>query len=348
MDLSIVDLSPVPAGGTAADAYANTVAAAEQAERLGYSRFWVAEHHGMGDRLAGTTPEVLLGRLAGATNSIRLGTGAVLLNHYSPYKVAEAFGTLDGLAPGRIDAGLGRANGSPAADRALGTDRRVENPDEDHEERIRAVANHLYDAFPDDHPYADLDVPGSGAEPPVPWVLGSSPSSAAIAGKLGARYCFAAFIRPGFAERAFAAYREHFEPTGLGGGLAEPHGMVAVNAVAAETDAAAARRRAPAEATFRRMQRGEIGPTPGVEEAVSELGGVPEPTPATLNPDEWPRAISGEPETMAGLLSQLADRVGADEVMIQHVVPDHEDALRSHELLAEAVGIEPRGPTARE
>jgi len=161
------------------------VTAAEQAERLGYSRFWVAEHHGMGDHLAGTTPEVLLGRLAGATDSIRLGTGAVLLNHYSPYKVAEAFGTLDGLAPGRIDAGLGRANGSPASDRALGTDRRVENPDEDHEERIRAVVNHLYDAFPDDHPYADLTVPRSGAAPPVPWVLGSSPASAAIAGKLG-------------------------------------------------------------------------------------------------------------------------------------------------------------------
>jgi len=214
------------------------VTAAEQAERLGYSRFWVAEHHGMGDHLAGTTPEVLLGRLAGATDSIRLGTGAVLLNHYSPYKVAEAFGTLDGLAPGRIDAGLGRANGSPASDRALGTDRRVENPDEDHEERIRAVVNHLYDAFPDDHPYADLTVPRSGAAPPVPWVLGSSPASAAIAGKLGARFCFAAFIRPGFAERAFAAYREQFEPAELGDGPDEPYGMVAVNAVAGETDAA--------------------------------------------------------------------------------------------------------------
>ncbi|WP_050032528.1 LLM class flavin-dependent oxidoreductase [Halorubrum halophilum] len=340
MDLSIVDLSPVPAGGTAADAYANTVAAAEQAERLGYSRFWVAEHHGMGDHLAGTTPEVLLGRLAGATDSIRIGSGAVLLNHYSPYKVAEAFGTLDGLAPGRIDAGLGRANGSPASDRALGTDRRVENPDEDHEERIRAVVNHLYDAFPDDHPYADLTVPRSGAAPPVPWVLGSSPSSAAIAGKLGARFCFAAFIRPNLAERAFETYREQFEPAEIGDGPEEPYGMVAVNAVAAETDAAAARRRAPAEATFKRMQRGVVGSIPSVEESIAELGGAPEPTPATLDADEWPRAISGSPETISGLLEQLADRVGADEMMIQHTVPDHGDALESHTLLAEAVGLE--------
>lgn len=340
MDLSIVDLSPIPEGGTAADAYADTVETAEQAERLGYSRFWVAEHHGMGDRLAGTTPEVLLGRLAAATDSIRIGSGAVLLNHYSPFKVAEVFGALDGLAPGRIDAGLGRANGPPAADRALGTDRRTNDPDGDHTERIRAVISHLYDAFPADHAYADLEIPRSGAAPPVPWVLGSSPSSAAIAGELGARYCFAAFIRPGHAEPAFETYRKHFEPSDLTDGPDEPQGVIAVNAVAAESDDAAARRRAPAEATYERMRRGVLGSTPSVEEAIDELGGVPEPTPATLEPGEWPRAISGSPGTIDGLLSQLADRVGVDEVMIQHVVPDHEDALRSHELLAEAVGLE--------
>jgi len=152
MDLSVVDLSPVPEGGTAADAYANTVEAAQQAERLGYSRFWVAEHHGMAERIAGTTPEVLLGHLAAETDSMRLGSGAVLLNHYSPFKVAEQFGALDGLAPGRIDAGLGRANASPASDRALGTERHVQNPDEDHAEKVEAVVNHLYDTYPDDHP----------------------------------------------------------------------------------------------------------------------------------------------------------------------------------------------------
>ena len=153
MDLSVVDLSPVPPNGTAADAFANTVAAAEQAERLGYSRFWVAEHHGRAERLAGTTPEVLLGRLAAATDAIRIGSGAVLLNHYRPFKIAEAFGTLDGLAPGRVDVGVGRANGSPAVDRALGTSRRAENPNEDHEERIRELpflswegVNECYDA----------------------------------------------------------------------------------------------------------------------------------------------------------------------------------------------------------
>ena len=339
MNLSVVDLSPVPKGGTATDAFANTVAAATQAERLGYERFWVAEHHGIADRLAGTTPEVLLGHLAAETDSIRLGSGAVLLNHYSPFKVAEAFGALDALAPGRIDAGLGRANGSPAVDRALGTSRRVENPDADHAEKLEAVISHLYDDFPPEHPYADVEIPRSGATLPQPWALGSSTASATIAGELGVPFCFAAFIRPQFAEYAFEDYREAFEPSSLPGGVDEPTGMVAVNAVCASTDADAARLRAPAEVSFERMKRGEVGTTPSIEEAIDELGAVPEPTPATLDEDEWPRAISGSPETLAGLLEQLADRVGVDEVMIQHTVADHDDALRSHELLADGVGL---------
>jgi luciferase family oxidoreductase group 1 len=342
MELSAVDLSPVPDDGTATDAYANTVEAAQQAERLGYSRFWVAEHHGMANRIAGTTPEVLLGHLAAETDSIRLGSGAVLLNHYSPFKVAEQFGALDALAPGRIDAGLGRANGSPAADRALETDRRVQNPDDDHAEKIEAVIDHLYDDYPEGHAYSDLELPRSGEAEPVPWVLGSSPSSAAIAGELGLRYCFAAFIRPQFAARSLEEYREQFQPSRLADGIDEPQGMIAVNAVCAETDEEAARIRAVAEASFKRMQRGEVGTTPSIEEAIDELGGVPEPTPATLGPDEWPRAISGDPDTLAGLLEQLVDRVGVDEVMIQHVVADHDDALRSHELLADGVGLTSR------
>jgi luciferase family oxidoreductase group 1 len=342
MDLSAVDLSPVPEGGTATDAYEQTVEAARQAERLGYTRFWVAEHHGRAETLAGTTPEVLLGHLAAETDAIRIGSGAVLLNHYSPLKVAEQFGALDALAPGRVDAGLGRANESPAVDRALGTDRRVEDPDADHREKVEAVAAHLYDDFPADHPYGDIEIPGSAEGPAVPWVLGSSPSSAEIAVELGLPYCFAAFIRPGCAVRAFETYREQFEPSALAGGVDEPRGIVAVNAVCAGTDRAAARLRAVAEAVFRRMARGDGGVPSTVEDAVDELGGVPEPTPERLDDGEWPRAISGSPERLAGLLEQLTDRAGVDEVMIQHAVPDHGDALRSHELIAEGVGLSGR------
>lgn len=342
MELSIVDLSPVPDGETATEAYSNTVIAAQQAEKFGYSRFWVAEHHGMAHSLAGTTPEVLLGHLAAETDSIRLGSGAVLLNHYSPFKVAELFGTLDGLAPGRIDAGLGRANGSPAVDHALGTDRRVENPDKDHAEKITAVINHLYETFPDEHTYSEIEIPRSSAERPRPWSLGSSPSSAALAAELGVPYCFAAFIRPQFATRAFEEYHTQFQPSQQAGRISEPQGMVAVNAVCAETDEKAARLRASAEASFKRLQRGVVGTVPSVEESIEELGYVPEPTPATLDSDEWPRAISGSPETLAGLLKQLTDRVGVEEVMIQDVIADHDDALRSHELLAEGVGLTDR------
>ncbi len=342
MDLSVLDLSPVPQGGTATAAYKNTVEIAQQAERLGYDRIWVAEHHGMADRIAGIAPEVLLGHLAAETETIRIGSGAVLLNHYSPFKVAELFGALDGLAPGRIDAGLGRANGPPAADRALQTERHVQTPDQDHAEKIEAVVTHLYDDFPDDHPYGELTIPRSGAAEPVPWVLGSSPSSAAIAGELGMRYCFAAFIRPQFASRSFSTYRDRFRQTDVAGSVDEPHGMLAVNAIAAESNEAAARLRSVAEATYKRMEQGEIGSTPTVETAIDELGGMPEPTPATLPDGEWPRTISGDPDRMADLLAQVADRVGVDEIMIQQVVADHEDARRSHELLAEGVGLSPR------
>jgi luciferase family oxidoreductase group 1 len=264
-----------------------------------------------------------------------------LLNHYSPFKVAEVFGALDGLAPGRIDAGLGRANGSPAADRALGTDRHVEDPDGDHAEKIEAVVNHLYDGYPEGHAYADLAVPGSGAEPPVPWVLGSSPSSAGVAADLGLPYCFAAFIRPQLAVRAFETYRERFQAGNSAAGIDEPRGIVAVNAVCAETDEKAARRRAVAEASFQRLQRGVVGTRPTVEEAIDELGSVPDPTPATLDPGEWPRAVSGSPERLAGIFDQLTERVGVDEVMIQHSVAAHEHGLRSHELLADGVGLSP-------
>jgi len=342
MDLSLVDLSPIPDGATATEAFANTVETARQAERLGYARVWVAEHHGMSDAVAGVAPEVLLGHLAAETDAIRIGSGAVLLNHYSPFKVAEQFGALDALAPGRVDAGLGRANNSPATDRALGTERHVRNPDEDHREKVEAVATHLYDEYPDDHAYGDLGIPRSCAAPPVPWVLGSSPSSAEIAGELGLRYCFAAFIRPQFAAHSFEAYREAFEPSDLAGGIDEPEAIVAVNAICAETDEKAARRRAVAEASYKRMERGETGAAPSVETAIDELGGVPDPTPATLDADEWPRALSGSPETLAGLLDQLADRVDVDEVMVQQVVVDHDHALRSHELLADGVGIDAR------
>ncbi|QLD89032.1 LLM class flavin-dependent oxidoreductase [Natronomonas salina] len=339
MDLSIVDIAPVRSGETATDAYEDSVALARAAERLGYSRYWVAEHHGLADSIASTTPEVLIAHLAAKTDDIRVGSGTVLLNHYSPFKVAETFAALDALAPGRIDLGLGRATGMPAVDRALASGVPHQRGGDDHAAKIEETARHVYGAFPDDHPYSDIRIPRSPDGVPEVWVLGSSPSSAAIAAELGLPYAFAAFIRPTVARTALETYREEFQPSEFDEGLAEPHTMLAVNVACAETDHEAARLRASSEAAYQRMARGAFGPPPTVEEAVDELGGVPEPTPETLEPGEWPRAVSGSPETVGTLLETMTDDVGADEVIVQNLIEDPDDRIRSHELIAEAVGV---------
>ena len=342
MELSVLDLGPIPKGDTATEAFEGTVERARAAERLGYSRFWVAEHHDMTDSIASTTPEVLLGHLAAKTDRIRIGSGTVLLNHYSPYKVAESFSVLDALAPGRVDLGLGRATNSPATDLALQRDRSELRRRDDHAEQIEEVAKHLYGAFPDDHPFSRVSLARSADGAPEMWVLGSSPSSAAIAGELGLRYCFAAFINPGAAPEAFDTYRERFRPSPSGAGPDEPEGMIGVNVTCAETDEEAARLRASVEASFRRLRRGETGRPPSPDEAIAELGGVPDPTPERLEPGEWPRQISGSPSTVRDLLERMTSQVGADEVVVQTLLSDPADTLRSHELIAEGVGLTPR------
>ena len=345
MDLSIVDLSPVPEGGTATEAFENTVERARQAERLGYSRVWLAEHHDFPDRLAGTTPEVLIAHVAAKTSDIRVGSGTVLLNHYSPYKVAETFGVLDALAPGRIDLGLGRATGDPVGDRALRPDRSGRRSGGDHAEKIDEVAAHVHDGFDDDHPFARLSIPRSRESVPEVWVLGSSPSSAEIAGELGLPYCFAAFIRSNPAVRAFETYREHFEPSRYGAGPDEPRGAIAVNVTAAETDEEAARLRATTEASSQRLARGQTDRPPirSAEEAIDELGYVPDPTPlSSIRPGDWPRQVSGSPSTAREILDRMTDQTGVDEVVVQSQLADPADALRSHELLAEAADLTPR------
>ncbi|WP_227356378.1 LLM class flavin-dependent oxidoreductase [Haladaptatus salinisoli] len=344
MELSFVDLAPIPEGGTATEAFENTVERARHAERLGYSRFWVAEHHDFVDRLASTTPEVLMAYLAAKTSDIRIGSGTVLLNHYSPYKVAETFGVLDALAPGRIDLGLGRATGNPVSDYALQADRSERRRSDDHAEKIEEVAAHLHDGFDDDHAFSELSVARSRDSVPDVWVLGSSPSSAAIAGELGLRYCFAAFIRPEPAVRAFEVYRDRFRPSSFGAGPEKPRGMLAVNVTCAETDEEAARLRAVTEASRRRLQRGitDRPPIRSVETAIDELGYVPEPTPNPVVPGEWPRQISGSPSTVRDLLEQVTTQTGVDEVVVQNQIADLDDELRSHELLAEAADLTPR------
>ncbi len=196
MRLSVLDQSPISAGATGPDALANTLDLARLADRLGYHRYWVAEHHG-GPMLAGPAPEVLIGPIAAATERIRVGSGGVMLPHYSPLKVAEAFSLLAGLFPGRIDLGLGRAAGTdPMTTYALQRDRRQAAPD-DFPDQLAELIAYLDDALPADHPFARLarSLPGR-PEVPEPWLLGSSPQSGIWAAQRGLPYAFADFINP--------------------------------------------------------------------------------------------------------------------------------------------------------
>lgn len=338
MQLSMVELSPVPPGGTAIDAFADSVDLAQRAEAWGYSRFWVAEHHGGGAGNASSTPEVLIARIAANTHHIRVGSGTVLLNHYSPYKVAETFRVLHAMSPGRIDLGLGRANGLPVADYALQRDRSAVHRFDDYPEQVAEVLSWLGAAFPDDHPFSQIQllpgVPGN----PEPWVLGSSPNSAVIAGTLGLPYCFAGFINPRAAVTAAQTYREHFRPSQFPDGIAKPHVSLGINVTCADSDADADRLRSSVELFYQRLRSGTLPtglPTP--EEAVAELGAVPRPS--QVKPGSWPQHISGSPHTIRDMLQIMADDLGAEEIVVQDMIARREDRLHSYALLSEAFDL---------
>jgi luciferase family oxidoreductase group 1 len=225
MRLSVLDQSPVPEGSTGPEALRNTLDLAQLADRLGYHRYWLAEHHGLS--LAGPSPEVLIGPIASATQRIRVGSGGVMLPHYSPFKVAENFSLLAGLYPNRIDLGIGRASGTdPLTTYALQRDRRQVAPD-DFPQQLAELLAHFDRTLPADHPFSRLgdSLPGGGAKPQT-WLLGSSAQSAVWAAQLALPYAFADFINPRGAEIA-RSYREKSE---------HAHTAVGVWAIAADTD----------------------------------------------------------------------------------------------------------------
>ncbi len=206
--VSVLDQSPISEGMTGAEALRNTLDLARLADTLGYHRYWVAEHHGT-PMLASPSPEALIGPIASATSRIRVGSGGVMLPHYSPLKVAESFSVLSGLYPGRIDLGIGRAAGTdPVTTHALQRDRRTGMPD-DFPEQLAELLAYLEDRLPESHPFRRLGKLPGLPEGPVPWLLGSSPQSAIWAGELGLPYAFADFINPAGAEIA-SLYRERF------------------------------------------------------------------------------------------------------------------------------------------
>ncbi|WP_416966731.1 MsnO8 family LLM class oxidoreductase [Streptomyces sp. 4F14] len=334
MKLSLVELATVAPGGDRTQALKDAVDAARQAEDLGYHRIWYAEHHDAASA-ASTAPEILIALAAATTSRIRVGSGAVLLNHYSPYKIAETFLQLEALAPGRIDLGLGRATAGPVVDLALRRDRAVP-PADDFAEQVREVLAHIDGRFPADHPFARLNPAAGLASRPDVWILGSSGASARTAGELGLGYAFAGFINPDAAGRALLRHSAYSGGKG-------PGGILSVSAVVAGTDAEARRLNWSRTALMARLARqGTAARVPTVEEAERELSQDQKDTPTVITDGRWPRELAGSPQTVRDQLEQMSKATGVDEIMVQDLVADPADRAHSRALLAQALGIAPR------
>jgi len=336
MKLSVIDQAPVPSGFTPAAALQNTIALARLTDRLGYERYWMAEHHAM-PTLACTAPEVLLARVGAETRRIRIGSGGVMLPHYSPLKVAEQFRVLHALYPNRIDLGIGRApGGSPLDSHALRRER-VDRPlPDDFPEQLIELLAFLHNDFPEKHPFARILVSPAMPDAPDVWLLGSSMWSADAAAQLGLPYAFAHFISPEPTRAAIEHYAARFKPSRH---LSAPKAIVALGAICAETDEAAIRLMASARLMRRRRDRGEWLPIPTVAEAVAELGD------AALQPlretSEWPRYFVGSPASVRNQFEELAGALKLDELMIVTIVHDHSARMRSYELLAREFELKP-------
>ena len=329
MRLSILDQSPIAEGTSAAAALANSIDLARAGERLGYHRYWAAEHHAS-PALAGAAPEVLLAAAGAATTRIRLGSGGIMLPHYSPLKVAETFSTLAGLYPGRIDLGVGRAPGSDQRTAfALQRDRRQQAPN-DFPHQLAELLGYLEDDLPPGHAFADLakTLPGRPAVPDV-WLLGSSPDSAAWAAETGLPYCFADFINSDGAGIA-AQYQRAFRPSVRG---AKPSTMVALWTVCAATDAEAERLASSSRMTLAHLLQGVLIPVPSPETAAAWLAANP-----AAAARRGRRMIAGSPATVRAGVEAAVAEYGADEAMLVNIVHDHVARVRSYELVADVFG----------
>lgn len=326
--LSVLDQSPIAEGMTAADAIRNTLDLARQCDALGYDRYWMAEHHAS-PGLAGAAPEALIGPVALATKRIRVGSGGIMLPHYSPFKVAETFALLSAMAPGRIDLGLGRAPGSDQRTAfALQRDRSRRMPVDDFPNNLAETIAYLDGTMPADHAFASLQdtLPSGGGTPEV-WLLGSSTDSAVWAAEAGLPYCIADFINSDAVSLA-QIYRSRFKP----GRIAAPRLTVATWTIAAPTREEAERLSLPAVMMFAHLIRGELIPVPSVAKAeawVAENG----------NPGRRRRTTLGSPAEVRTQLDEVAALYGADELMLVNILPDHEARVRSYALIAAEYGL---------
>ncbi|MFC7548520.1 LLM class flavin-dependent oxidoreductase [Plantactinospora sp. GCM10030261] len=323
--LSVLDLAPVATGATAGDALRHTTELARRTEQLGYRRFWVAEHHNM-PGIASSAPAVLLAHLAAATTRIRVGSGGVMLPNHPPLVVAEQFGTLEALHPGRIDLGIGRAPGTDQMT-ALALRRTMEGLSA---EGFPTELADLINYFTGDDPGPITATPGRGQRPDI-WLLGSSGFSARLAGLLGLPFSFAHHFSAANTLPALALYRESFRPSRW---LDAPYAMVAVNAICADTDGRADWLAGPGMLSFLRLRSGRPQPLPTPEEAAAYPYSAAE---REFGAQRREGQAYGSPDTVRRQLTDLLAATRADELMLTTMVYDIDDRIRSFELIAETV-----------
>ncbi|MDA1117936.1 MAG: LLM class flavin-dependent oxidoreductase [Proteobacteria bacterium] len=331
LKLSILDQSPVISGQTPAQAVQATLELARHAERLGYHRYWLAEHHAIA-ALADPCPEVLLARLGAETQRLRIGSGGVLLPYYSPFKVAEVFRMLEALYPGRMDLGLGRAPGGDARTAHAVAGGQFPTAD-DFPQRVWELVGHLDGTLPDDHPHKRVRLQPGGDTAPEVWLLGSSDYSGALAAQLGLRFAFAHFINPKGGDAVTRAYQERFQPSAR---EKSPAAIVCVFVICAADDAEAERLAASIDLRRLHMAMNLDTPVPTVAEAVAHAYSAEERR-YVLSQRE--RAVIGGPEKCRRDLTALLERYGADELMVLTITGDYATRLRSYELLAGAFGL---------
>ena len=319
--LSVLDLVPVREGDTPADALRNALDLARHAEGWGYRRYWVAEHHNM-TGIASAATSVVIGYLAGGTRTIRVGSGGIMLPNHSPLVIAEQFGTLESLYPGRIDLGLGRAPGTDQLTvRALRRDPAAADSFPDDVLELQA----LFGPVQPGQPYRA--VPGAGLNLPL-WILGSSLYGSQVAAAFGLPYAFASHFAPDALHHALRTYRERFKPSDQ---LDKPHAMPCVNVIAADTDEEARRLFTTAQQSFTRMIRNTRGLVPPPIDDIETFWTPAEKAQVT-------RMLScsfvGSPATVARALGEFVEATGADELIVSGPIFDHAARLRSFELLA--------------
>jgi luciferase family oxidoreductase group 1 len=332
--LSVLDLSPIVQGSDAGQALRNTRDLAQHAERWGYRRYWLAEHHNM-TGIASAATAVVIGYVAAATETIRVGAGGIMLPNHAPLVIAEQFGTLEALFPGRIDLGLGRAPGTDMLTaRALRRD--IAAAAEQFPQDVLELQALFAPAQPGQRIRA---VPGEGLNVPL-WILGSSLFGAQLAAMLGLPFAFASHFAPAQLHDALAIYRHRFEPSAA---LDKPHAMVAVNAFAAETDEEGRKLFTSLQQAFLNLRRGTPGPLPPPVDRLEDL--LPHEQAGLEQALAY--SLVGSPETIRRRLRAVVEETGADEIMVTGQIHDHAARLRSFEIVAQVRDALPAAPSER-